>query len=264
MDGDINAAIDALALEQIRHRPAGARARKTRPCCAARAAIPTTSTSPGQAYAVMVRSRYAHGTIRRHRHRGGAQAAGRARRLYRGRSRRPPASSRSNAAWRSQNRDGTPWHTPARPVAGQRQGALCRRAGRLRRRRDRGAGQGRGRGGRCRHRSAAGRDHARPRPPRPARRSFTTARPATSLLDFHYGDTAKVAAAFAKAAHVTQAEARQQPHRRQCPMEPRSAIGEYDAATGRYTLTVWLPGRVRPARHTAPAARRRRPISCAC
>ena len=39
---------------------------------------------PGQAYAVMVRSRHGHGVIRGHQHRCGPQDAGRARGLYRG------------------------------------------------------------------------------------------------------------------------------------------------------------------------------------
>ena len=42
----------------------------------------------GEAYAVMVRSRIAHGVIKGDRHRGRAQDAGRARRLYRRRPRR--------------------------------------------------------------------------------------------------------------------------------------------------------------------------------
>ncbi len=59
------------------------------------------------------------------------------------------------------------------------------------------------------------------------------------FLDYHYGDTAKVAAAFAQAAHVTQLDL--------CsnriavsPMEPRCAAGQYD--DGQWTLHVGCQG----------------------
>ena len=54
-------------------------------------------------------------------------------------------------------------------------------------------------------------------------------------LDFHYGDADKVADAFAKAKHVTRLETSNQ-RMIVAPMEPRSAIGEYEAATGKWTL----------------------------
>ena len=65
--------------------------------------------------------------------------------------------------------------------------------------------------------------------------------PGNEALDFHYGDSAKVAAAFAAAAHVTKLSIRNN-RVVVCAMEPRSAIGEYDAATGRYTLHVGSQG----------------------
>ncbi len=54
-------------------------------------------------------------------------------------------------------------------------------------------------------------------------------------LDFQYGDADKVADAFAKAKHVTRLETSNQ-RMIVAPMEPRSAIGEYEAATGKWTL----------------------------
>jgi len=54
-------------------------------------------------------------------------------------------------------------------------------------------------------------------------------------LDFHYGDAEKVAAAFAKAKHVTRLETSNQ-RMIVASMEPRAAIGEYDAAAGKWTL----------------------------
>jgi carbon-monoxide dehydrogenase large subunit len=60
-------------------------------------------------------------------------------------------------------------------------------------------------------------------------------------LDFHYGDTEKVAAAFAQAAHVTKLDIRNN-RIVVCPMEPRSAIGEYDAAADRLILRLGCQG----------------------
>ncbi|HZQ12012.1 MAG TPA: xanthine dehydrogenase family protein molybdopterin-binding subunit [Pseudolabrys sp.] len=54
-------------------------------------------------------------------------------------------------------------------------------------------------------------------------------------LDFHYGDAAKVAEAFAKAKHVTRLETSNQ-RMIVAAMEPRAAIGEYDAAQSKWTL----------------------------
>jgi carbon-monoxide dehydrogenase large subunit len=61
--------------------------------------------------------------------------------------------------------------------------------------------------------------------------------PGNVALDYHYGDSAQVNAAFAKAAHVTRihlVNSRVVVN----AMEPRAAIGVYDAASGRYTLHV--------------------------
>jgi len=59
--------------------------------------------------------------------------------------------------------------------------------------------------------------------------------PGNVALDYHYGDTEQVAAAFAKAAHVTRLKlvnSRVVVN----AMEPRAAIGVYDAASGGFTL----------------------------
>ena len=63
---------------------------------------------------------------------------------------------------------------------------------------------------------------------------------AQQLLDFHHGDTDQVAAAFARAAHVTRMKILNS-RVVVCPMEPRAAIGEHDAASARCRRT----GRVR-------------------
>jgi carbon-monoxide dehydrogenase large subunit len=65
--------------------------------------------------------------------------------------------------------------------------------------------------------------------------------PGNLCLDFHYGDSDKVAAAFARAAHVTTLSMRNN-RIVVCPMEPRSAIGEYDAADDRLILRLGCQG----------------------
>ncbi|MBC9206709.1 xanthine dehydrogenase family protein molybdopterin-binding subunit [Roseomonas aerophila] len=65
--------------------------------------------------------------------------------------------------------------------------------------------------------------------------------PGNQVQDFHFGDAAKVAEAFAGAAHVTKLDIRNN-RIVVCAMEPRSAIGEYDAASERYTLHVGSQG----------------------
>ena len=65
--------------------------------------------------------------------------------------------------------------------------------------------------------------------------------PDNRMLDFHWGDTAAVEAAFAKAAHVTSLRMRNN-RIVVSPMEPRSAIGEYDPSAERWTLRLGCQG----------------------
>src|SRR6266478_1214770 len=60
-------------------------------------------------------------------------------------------------------------------------------------------------------------------------------------LDFHFGDSEKVAAAFARAAHVTRLELRANRIVVNA-MEPRSAIAQYDPARGHWTLHIGCQG----------------------
>ena len=64
-------------------------------------------------------------------------------------------------------------------------------------------------------------------------------------LDARVGDAAATDAAFARAAHVVRLATRVQ-RIAGVTMEPRAAIGEYDAATGHYTLHAGAGGAVRP------------------
>ena len=65
--------------------------------------------------------------------------------------------------------------------------------------------------------------------------------PGNLMLDFHYGDTAAVDAAFARAAHVASLTLRNN-RIVVSPMEPRSAVAEYDPAADRYTLRLGCQG----------------------
>ncbi len=65
--------------------------------------------------------------------------------------------------------------------------------------------------------------------------------PGNVALDYHYGDSEKVAAAFASAAHVTRLDLL---NTRLVvnAMEPRSALGEYDATRDHWTLRTGSQG----------------------
>jgi carbon-monoxide dehydrogenase large subunit len=65
--------------------------------------------------------------------------------------------------------------------------------------------------------------------------------PGNVALDYHYGDAAKVDAAFASAAHVTKLDI-VNTRIAVVAMEPRVALGHYDKASERYTLQVPTQG----------------------
>src|SRR3981189_495317 len=65
--------------------------------------------------------------------------------------------------------------------------------------------------------------------------------PHNVALDYHYGDTAKVEATFASAAHVTKLDI-VNTRVAVVAMEPRAALASYDKATQRYTIQVPTPG----------------------
>jgi aerobic carbon-monoxide dehydrogenase large subunit len=65
--------------------------------------------------------------------------------------------------------------------------------------------------------------------------------PNNVALDYHYGDTAAIDAAFAGAAHVTKLDI-VNTRVAVVPMEPRVALGHYDRAGERYTLQVPTQG----------------------
>src|SRR5205085_11182862 len=65
--------------------------------------------------------------------------------------------------------------------------------------------------------------------------------PRNVACDFHFGDGEKVAEAFGRAAHVTRLSLVNS-RVVVSAMEPRAAIGAYDAASGRWTLHVGCQG----------------------
>ena len=65
--------------------------------------------------------------------------------------------------------------------------------------------------------------------------------PGNVALDYHYGDADAVAAAFAKAAHITRVKLNNSRVVVNA-MEPRAALASYDAASGRHTLHVPTQG----------------------
>ena len=76
------------------------------------------------------------------------------------------------------------------------------------------------------------------------RRACTTARSSNVCFDGDLGDAAATEAAFARAAHVTRFETWVQ-RITGVPMEPRAALADFDAATGRYTVYAGNGGAVR-------------------
>lgn len=65
--------------------------------------------------------------------------------------------------------------------------------------------------------------------------------PGNVIMIYHHGDAAKVAAAFASAAHVTKLAIRNS-RIVVAAMEPRSALAQFDPADGRYTLRLGCQG----------------------
>ena len=210
---------------------------------------------PGMAHGVVLRSPHAHAEIKSidvaRRERGARRAGGADRRRH---ARRPAgATCRSMADCK--RRDGSPMHQAALsdPRRGPR--ALGRRPRRLRRRRDAGAGARRRRAGRGRLRAAAG---GRPRPPTrpsPARRRCGTTAPDNICFVELIGDKAATDAAFAKRRPRRQADASSSTASPPTTMEPRGAVGDYDA--GRRPLHALH-------RHPAAARRPHRPRQACC
>jgi len=194
---------------------------------------------PGQAYCVMVRSPYAHGVIRRidttaARAMPGVLAVYTAADLAAGGIGPLPPRQVMN------NRDGTPMLTPVKQVLAT----------------DRVRHVGEAVAAVIAQTLAAAKDAAEavvveidplPAISEPAAAAALGAPllyddvPHNVGLDFHYGDSEKVAAAFAAAAHVTRLELRNNRIVVNA-MEPRSAIAHYDSGEKHWTLHIGCQG----------------------
>ena len=188
----------------------------------------------GQTYAVFVRSPVAHATIKSIDTKRGEGRARRRRHLHRrgsrGRQDRRP-HLRLDDPFQGRHADEGRRASRAR----RRQGALRRRPRRRRHRRDAGSGEG------CRRNWSTstttcmpavvdlGKSQAAGQP------QLHDEAPNNTVYQWHLGDKDATDAAFAKAAHVTKLEI---VNNRLIPnaIEPRAAIGDYDAGQGQFTL----------------------------
>ena len=199
----------------------------------------------------------------RHRYCGGARDARRARDLHRGRPRSRRASARCRRGSHEQSRR----HADAEPGAaraGDRQGALCRRSGRLPSSpRPWPQAKDAAEAVRRRHRAAARGYRPRARRRRPARRSSTTTCPAMSALDFHYGDSEK-ARPPSPAPPMSRGSSCATTASSSTRWSRAPRLREYDAERGRWTLHVGSPGRVRAAQLARRCALASGATRCAC
>ena len=190
---------------------------------------------PGQSHAYFLRSPHAHAKIKSVDSQGGRRHAGRARGAHRRRAcrrqdRRSHLRLDDHVQGRLADEDG------AAPGDRPWQGQPRRRCGCRRHRRDAGAGEGRRREdqGRLRGAAGGGRSGQGARAGRPAnprgRGATTPSINGTSAM------RSAVEAAFKAAKHVTKLDLI---NNRLVPnaIEPRAAIGEYDAGTD--SLTLW-------------------------
>ncbi len=194
---------------------------------------------PGQAHAVMVRSGYGHGIIRSI-DTTAARAMPGVLAVYTGKDLTEGGFGVLKCGVPCPNRDGTPWKTPPRSILpGDKvrfvgEGIACVVA----------------------ETAAQAKDAAeavevdiKPLPSAtgaaealaPGATQIHDGAPGNLAVDYHFGDTAAVTAAFAKAAHVTQLHL---VSNRVVvnSMEPRSALGVFEPSSGHYTLHVGSQG----------------------
>ena len=193
----------------------------------------------GQAHAYIVRSRYAHGTIRKvdvstARKMPGVLGA------YDAADLAAAGVNPIKCGMMVQGRDGKPWLTPPRPVlAGEKvrfsgEAVALVVAETLAQAKD------------AAEAVEVGIDSLPPAPNVAAALAAGAPQvhdsvPGNVAVDYHWGDSAKVVEAFAKAAHVTKLSLVSNRIVIN-PIEPRAAVGQYDAASGKYTLTVCSQG----------------------
>ena len=194
---------------------------------------------PGQAYAFMVRSRHAHGKIVK-LDVAAARAMPGVLAVYTAADLAAAGINPIKCGMMVNGRDGKPWLTPPRPVlAGDKVRFLGEAVACV---------------------VAATRAQAKDAAeaveieidPLPAATTPATATapsavqihdsvPGNVAVDYHWGNSEAVAAAFAKAAHVSKLKLVSNRIVIN-PIEPRAALGQFDPASGRYTLQVCSQG----------------------
>ena len=194
---------------------------------------------PGQAYAVLVRSRHGHGKIAKIEMQA-ARAMPGVLAVYTAAELAAAGVNPIKCGMMVNGRDGKPWKTPARPLlaAGKvrflGEAVACVVAQ-----------------SRAEAKDAAEAVEVEIEPLPAAASAAEAAQPGAAQLhddvpgnvavDYHWGNSEAVAAAFAQAAHVSKLTLVSNRIVIN-PLEPRSALGQYDAATGRYTLRVCSQG----------------------
>ena len=203
---------------------------------------------PGQVYAVMVRSPYAHGIINGIDTSEAAAMPG-VLGVYTAADLEGLRHLQMHRAVQEPRRLGDEKAAALR--ARRRQGALRRRSGRLRGRGNRRAGARCRRSGRARHRSAAGGDAGERSGASPARRNSTTTCRTMSRSIIITATPRRSLPRSHGAAHVTKLSLRNT-RLIVAAMEPRAAVAEYDRDQRTIHPACAEPGRVR---HEEPARR---------
>lgn len=194
---------------------------------------------PGQAYAFVVRSRYAHGKIKKIDV-SAARALPGVLGIYTAADLAAGGVNPIKCGMMVNGRDGKPWLTPARPVLASDkvrflgEAVACVVA------------QSRAQ---AKDAAEAIEVEIDPLPAaasaaeamKPGAAQIHDSVPGNVAVDYHWGDSAAVAAAFAKAAHVTKLKLVSNRIVIN-PLEPRAAVGSFDPASGRYTLQVCSQG----------------------
>ena len=194
---------------------------------------------PGQAYAVLVRSRYAHGKITKIETRA-ARAMPGVLAVYTAADLAAAGVNPIKCGMMVNGRDGKPWKIALRPLLaaekvrflGEAVACVVAQSRAL-----------------AKDAAEAVEVEIEPLPAaasaaealKPGASQIHADIPGNIAVDYHWGNSEAVAAAFAKAAHVTKLTLVSN-RIVVNPLEPRSALGQYDAASGKYTLRVCSQG----------------------
>ncbi len=226
--------------DQVRPRPARPPGRRSRACCRATAATPTTSRSPATRHGVVLRSPHAAAQITSHRH-AAAKALPGVLAVYTAADLKAdgigglPCADPAEEPRRHRPR------RPAAPGARRRRRPPCRRPGRLHRRRDRRPARD---GAEASSSITTSCPAAPTSPPRmePGQPQVWPDAPNNVVFDWEIGDKAKTEALFAAGAPRHQADGGEQ---------PRSSSTRWRRARRSPNTTRRRAGRCTPTRRAA-------------